>query len=158
MNKLLMILALGASVALVSCEDPAPPLPPGPNPSPATVPDTVNKSRVITNHTWRLTSFLQGNSELFTSGFRNCQKDDTYDFSTTNTFVIDDSSVKCSPSGSTGSTWSLSADRSYISLNFATKPIIGLQGDLSIKSISESKMILQQNTGGSVYTATFTAQ
>ena len=165
MKKYLLLLFLGAAAAFSSCDsDDDTVVPPIQTPPTTTPNDTTPKINYVVAKTWRLSGFTQGDpgsatqSDLFTSGFPNCQKDDIYKFTAPTALTIGTGNNKCNTSETdkTG-TWDLNNTSTTFTINNPSQTIIGLNGTFSVKEITASRMILTQVVNGSQYTLTFSA-
>lgn len=165
MKKQLLFLFLSAAAAFTSCtkdgDEPVYPNQTLVTPTPA---DTTPKINYVLAKTWRVTAFTQGNettnthSDLFTSGFPNCQKDDVYTFTSPDALKVSTGNNKCAASETdkTG-TWDLNNNSTQFTLNNPAQTITGLNGEFSVVEITASKIELKQEVNGSVYTITFSA-
>ena len=164
MKKYLLLLLLSAAATFTSCDsDDDKTVTPTQNPG-TTPTDTIPKIQHVTAKTWRITAFTQGSpgsatqSDVFTSGFPNCQKDDIYKFTAPAELTINTGNNKCSSSETdkTG-TWDLNNTSTTFTINNPSQTIIGLNGTFSVIEITASRMIISQVVNGSEYTLTFSA-
>lgn len=85
-----------------------------------------------------------GDTPIPSGLLESCETDNTITFKTDNTGTADEGATKCDPSDqqSTSFTWAFKNNETII--NFPTAIITGVEGDVVVKSITETSMVLSK--------------
>ena len=154
MKNYFLLLALGAAFTFSACDN---------DDDDASTPSQT-RTQMLTSKTWQISARSQvytdsaGNSTTDTS-LDNCEKDDTYKFTTDNKINFDEGATKCDPDDpQTGTgTWAFSSNETKLDLTVSGIPISG-----DIIELTPNRMILKSTIDifgeEIVNTSTFTAQ
>ena len=165
MKKIFIYLTLALAAGFSSCSsDDDQPVGPTNQPSQPTQTDTTPKINYVLAKNWQITGFGQGTpgtttfTDVYKSGFPNCQKDDIFTFGPSDELTIAPGTNKCN-SGQTEQkgTWNLNNNSSVMTITNPAQTVIGLNGEFSVIEITASKIILTQIVNSNQYILTFSA-
>lgn len=149
--KKIMIIALAASMLVVSCKKEDNTNTNNNNPQPT-------KKEMLTAKPWKLTSLVDENNNDIFPTFNSCDKDNQDVFKADGAYQYDGGSVKCNSSDPQirySGTWSFTNSETKLSI---ANWVGSRTGDLTIKELTSTKLVLQDDYSGHTTIYTYTNQ